>query len=480
MTWNDKNKQVIRDLSEGKINRFSASGNLKMTIRSVHRKVQAFREKGEACFEHGNKNKIPKNKIDMSPIIDFITKHELEGCNFTELSRLLEEYADIHVSASCVRKQMYERGVLSVKCRKKTRKNMKKALKKLEKQKNALPQQQQQLLSALRQEEITGIWHHPTKPRSKYFGERLEMDASFYIWVKGLGQCTLHVCIDDATGFLVGLWLEKEETLHGYYKLMEQLLSSYGIPVSIRTDKRTVFTYNKIGQQKAESDTMTQFAYACHQLGVDLQCSSDPAFKPKVERVHQTLKGILPFRFALENIDNMKDANAYLQEKFIPLFNAEFGYNSDFINGKKREIDSAFIPCSDEEIRKSLAVLCERTVNKGHSIQLDNSYFALLNKEGKQVALPYHTKVTVARLLDGSMYATRDEKCYALLEIPKREVFSKLVDPEDMKPKENKPRPQIPDTHPWSYKRQMEFRKKDELMKRLEPYYKSPNESKYA
>nr|WP_321262828.1 hypothetical protein [uncultured Sphaerochaeta sp.] len=57
------------------------------------------------------------------------------------------------------------------------------------------------------------------------------MDASSYVWIKGLGKCTLHVCIDDASGFLLGLWLEAEETLHGYYKLMEQVLGTYGIPL---------------------------------------------------------------------------------------------------------------------------------------------------------------------------------------------------------------------------------------------------------
>ena len=53
-----------------------------------------------------------------------------------------------------------------------------------------------------------------------------------------MGKCTLHVYIDDASGFLVALWIEQEETLHGYYKLLEQVLANYGIPLTIRTDKR--------------------------------------------------------------------------------------------------------------------------------------------------------------------------------------------------------------------------------------------------
>jgi hypothetical protein len=261
---------------------------------------------------------------------------------------------------------------------------------------------------------------------------------------------------------------------------MEQVLQTYGIPVSIRTDKRTVFVYNKKCQQAAENDTMTQFAFACNQLGIELQCNSDPDFKPKVERANQTLQGILPFRFTLENIHSLEQANVYLKDVFMPYFNSLFGYERDYVDGKLRTINSAFVECSADQIRSTLAVLCERTVNKGNSIQLDNTFFALLDATGKRIALAYHTKVTVARLLDGSLYATKDDRCYALEAIPDRHAFSHRLDPEQDKPKIKAPRPKVPAHHPWSYQKQKQFIQHDALMKSLEPYYKSPYESRYA
>jgi hypothetical protein len=410
----------------------------------------------------------------------FILTHDLKGCNFTELCRLLDEYGHVAVSPSCLRKRLFAEGILSVKCKRRTRKKMRRFLKELRERDHELTQTRMQVLSALEAEEVSGVWAHPTKPRSKYFGERLEMDASSFIWIRGLSKCTLHVCIDDATGFLAGLWLEPEETLHGYYQVLQQVLESHGVPVSIRTDRRTVFIYNKLGQQATEQDTMTQFAYACSQLGVELRCNSDPDFKPKAERANQTLQGILPFRFTLEGIQSLGEANTYLKEVFIPYFNTQFGYGSDYVEGRMRPIDSAFVPCSADQIRTTLAVLCERTVNKGSSIQLDNAFFALLDASGKRVALPYHTKVTIARLLDGSVYATRNTHCYALERIPDRYAVSKLVDPEQLVPKVKPPRPQVPANHPWSYQKQMQFKQNDALMKALEPLYKSPHESRYA
>ena len=71
--------------------------------------------------------------------------------------------------------------------------------------------------------------------------------------------------IDDATGQVVGLYFDKQETLNDYYNITHQILSKYGIPYLIKTDKRTVFEYKKKASSKVEEDTFTQYAYACKQ-----------------------------------------------------------------------------------------------------------------------------------------------------------------------------------------------------------------------
>ncbi len=85
---------------------------------------------------------------------------------------------------------------------------------------------------------------YPRRPRSAYFGELLQMDASPYEWVPG---CIwhLHVAIDDATGCIVGAWFDLQETLNGYYHVFYQILTNYGIPYKFFTDRRTVFEYKK-------------------------------------------------------------------------------------------------------------------------------------------------------------------------------------------------------------------------------------------
>ena len=120
---------------------------------------------------------------------------------------------------------------------------------------------------------------HPRRPRSKYFGELIQMDASEYIWVKGQPKWHLHAAIDDATSEIVGAWFDTQETLNGYYNVLYMILKLYGVPNRFLTDRRTVFEYTLLAKPDEEKDTYTQFTAACKTLGIEMQCSSVPQVK---------------------------------------------------------------------------------------------------------------------------------------------------------------------------------------------------------
>ncbi|MBF0781233.1 ISNCY family transposase, partial [Granulicatella sp. 19428wC4_WM01] len=66
----------------------------------------------------------------------------------------------------------------------------------------------------------------------------------------------LHVAIDDASGNIVGAYFAPQETLKGYYQVLHQILTNYGIPAAFLTDRRTVFDYQRKGTQQLQDDTM--------------------------------------------------------------------------------------------------------------------------------------------------------------------------------------------------------------------------------
>jgi hypothetical protein len=51
----------------------------------------------------------------------------------------------------------------------------------------------------------------------------------------------LHIAVDDATGAIAGAYFDAQETLDGYYHVLEKILKTYGIPYMFYTDRRTVF-----------------------------------------------------------------------------------------------------------------------------------------------------------------------------------------------------------------------------------------------
>src|SRR5699024_12105874 len=53
---------------------------------------------------------------------------------------------------------------------------------------------------------------HPRRPRCKYFGEMIQMDASSFEWIPG-HIWHLHLAVDDSTGTVVGAYFDTQETL---------------------------------------------------------------------------------------------------------------------------------------------------------------------------------------------------------------------------------------------------------------------------
>ena len=220
--------------------------------------------------------------------------------------------------------------------------------------------------------------------------------------------------------------------MHAYYHVFRQILSTYGIPCKILTDRRTVFTYKRKNSPSIDEDTYTQFAYACKQLGVLLESSSVPQVKGRVERLNQTLQSRLPVELRLTGITTIDAANEFLNS-YIKEFNEKFTLP---IHGSKSAFEKQ---PSNEEINRILAVLTERTVDCGHSILFMNNYYRMLDSNGKQIHYRKGTKAMVIQAFDGNLFCCiNDKDTYALEKIPQREEKSKELDLDYQPPKPKK------------------------------------------
>jgi len=408
------------------------------TKRHINRMIQGYIKDGKAFFIHGNRGKKPATTIRpdvRSQVID-LYRTKYYKANFEHYTELLKKHEGISISSSSVMSILESEYILSPKATKAKRRRIKQALRA---KKQAATSKKE--LSQIQANLVAVEDAHSRRPRCAYFGELLQMDATPYEWVPGQ-IWHLHLAIDDASGVVTGAWFDTQETLNGYYHVFEQILTDYGIPYKFLTDKRTVFTYKKKGALSDDKDTYTQFAYACKQLGIQLESSSVPQAKGRIERLNQTLQSRLPIEFRLAGVTDINNANEFLYH-YIKEFNEKFSLPC---NGIKSVFEKQ---PSKEKINLTLAVLTERTVDAGHAIQFEKKFYKMVDNKGMQTHYRKGTKVMLIKAFDRSLFAcVNDKDIYALEEIPPHEHKSKDLDADYKQPEPRKP--YIPPmNHPW-------------------------------
>ena len=431
--------EVIKALADHpNPNKQRAALILQCTVRHINRMLKGYTEQGKAYFVHGNRGRKPANTIpsETRRLVVDLYRSKYYGANFEHFTELLAKHEGIRISPSAVMSMLEAECILSPKATKAKKKRFKEQLtaaKEAAKTQKEADQIQKNLVAV---EDA-----HSRRPRAAYFGELEQMDATPYEWVSGQ-IWHLHLAIDDATGIVTGAWFDTQETLQGYYHVCFQVLMDYGIPYKFLTDRRTVFTYKKKNSPSIEEDSYTQFGYSCKQLGVELESSSVPQVKGRVERLNQTLQSRLPVELRLAGITTIDAANEFLKT-YIKEFNEKFALPMHGIKSVFEERPEI------EKINLILAVLCERTVDTGHCLKYAKQYYRMIDSNGCQVHYRKGTKVMVIQAFDGHLYCcVNDKDIYALEAIPEREAKSKDLDADYTPPKPRKP--YIPSmNHPW-------------------------------
>jgi transposase len=429
--------EIIKKLVETNGNKKAAALKLNCTQRHVNRLIKGYLEEGKAFFQHGNKGRKPVNSIDERTVREILTLYDNKyyDANFTHLSELLERHEGITVSKTFLRELFLKNGILSPMATRKVKRRLKEYLENRKKEATSTREKNriQDLIVSIEDS-------HPRRPRARYFGELVQMDASVHLWF-GDVPVYLHLAIDDCTGRILGAFFARQETLYGYYNVLHQILVSYGIPACFYTDNRTIFEYKRKGTPKLENDTFTQFGYACKQLGIELKTTSVPEAKGRVERMFGTLQSRLPIELRLAGVTTLEQANEFLTT-FIEEFNAQFALTTNHSN-------SVFeAQPSNEQINLILAVITHRVVDKGHSIKFNKKFYFPVKDDGSSVYYRKGTSCLVIQAFDGNLYAVINDSVHALDEIPEHEPTSKNFDlPEPVT--EPKKRYIPPMSHPW-------------------------------
>ena len=453
--------EVIKELVDHNGNKNRASKKLGISIRQVNRLIIIYKEKGKSGFIHGNRGRIPSKALDKSISEDIILlyKSKYQEFNFTHFKEYLEEEENIKVSYKFIYNTLTNAGILSPKARKKTKKEFKK--KQLLKENKINIAMSDEQIDSIVSHEITLEDSHPRGEKPKYFGELIEQDGSIHLWFGNIKTC-LHLAIDKATSTIVGAYFDKEETLNGYYHVLYQILTIYGIPYKFLTDNRTVFNYISLNPDKrtSDKDVLTQYGYACKQLGIDLKTTSVSQAKGLIERTNGTFQGRLVNELKLNGITTIEEANKYLIEIFIPKFNSKFAMDY-------KKFPSVFEGSPTlEKINYTLAILTPRKIDNGNAIKFKNKYYQPYLNDELKCFMP-KTECLVIKSFNGELLVTIDEKVYELKELSRNKKISTDFDNPLPEKKQESKKYIPPMTHPWK----VQYFKKQQRKAHLEHIY---------
>lgn len=436
LTMSEENKYlIIKRLVERDGNKLNAAVKLNCTERTVNRLIKKYKLEGKSAFIHKNTNRKPSTALDETTkkmIVD-LYKTTYFDFNITHFSEFLKEVHHIKINARSVRNYLLEHNIISPKAQRLTKRLLKKKLK--VEYVGSSKNKKVDIQNSLKILDYPDI--HPRKPRAKYFGEQIQMDASEHTWF-GHEKTFLHTAIDDHSGMIIGAYFYPQEAIKGYFNVLKQILTTYGIPALFFTDRRTIFEYRKA--PTTNEDTYTQFAYASHQLGIAMKSSSVPQAKGRIERSYNTLQSRLVAEMRLNNIQTLNHANRFLT-KYIAQYNKKFALNID-------NSVSVFERCPNEaEINNILVVRNPRVIDSGHSITYMKKTFIPIDKLGNPVFFRKKTQCLVIQTLDNQLFVNIDDGLYLLDEVHQHHLYSPEFDEPSIKIIKEAYIPKM--THPW-------------------------------
>jgi transposase len=235
--------------------------------------------------------------------------------------------------------------------------------------------------------------HRRKRERSPWPGMMLHQDASTHEWVPGK-RWDLIVTMDDATNEHYSMFFVSEEGTQSSFRGVQQTLEAKGLFCSLYTDRGSHYWHTSQAGGKVDKKNLTQFGRAMKQLGIEMIAAYSPQARGRSERAFATHQGRLPKELALAGITEMKQANRYLSDVYLPRHNAEFVHAA-------AEEGSAFVPLLGVNLHEILCEQQDRTVGNDNCVRF----------EGLVLQIPadrhrcHYVKATVRvhRHLDGTL-----------------------------------------------------------------------------
>ncbi len=321
--------QIISKVSKGLMRAKDALVLLSVSERTLRRWLRFYEAEGLGFLIHGNKRKVPKNKISpalQSQIMGFV-ESELFDFNMLHALEKIETRFNLKINRETFRRWCHERGMVKQAHKRRGR---------------------------------------PRFRRSRYSqaGFMLQLDGSPHRWFDNQESCLI-VAIDDATSECLGGEFFKTETMFGCFKVLSDIFKRKGLPSVLYVDRAGMY-----GGQKRTN--FSQLVRALEELNIQIIYANSPEGKGRIERLNRTLQDRLIPEMRLAKVTGFIEANKYFRDVYLPhLHNPKFQVQSENPNPAWRAIPTHI---SLEDI---FCIKEKRKVGRDHTFSFEGDSYLI-------------------------------------------------------------------------------------------------------
>jgi transposase len=381
MTQKERDRLVALKKAKKKlITQKEAAAEIGVGERQVRRMLRSLKERGDKAAVHAARGRRSNRKVAdqvREKAIRILSQEVYQGFGPTLAAEYLAKRHDVEVSRETLRGWMATAKLWRAK--------------------------------AQRVEKV-----HTWRTRRSRWGELVQMDTSEHDWLEGRGpKLYLISMIDDASSRMLARFVEHDSTEENM-RLLVSYLERHGRPVSIYTDKATLFANlpktkrgETAGQDRSELPP-TQIGRALQELDIEWIAAHSPQAKGRIERSFDTAQDRLVKGLRVAKAKTIEQANAYLYNEFLPWWNQT-------LTIVPAVADNAHRPLSKEHsLAASLSHVETRRVANDYTIRFEANLYQI-QRAGIRAGLR-GGQVRVERRLDGTLgvrfrdrYLTVDE-----------------------------------------------------------------------
>ena len=240
--------------------------------------------------------------------------------------------------------------------------------------------------------------HYKRRERKPCRGIMMQWDGSPHRWLgDGHRPCCLMAAVDDADKRLLAARFEPVESSAGYLRLLKQVVETHGIPTSVYQDGHSCLYRNdehwSLEEQLVGKQKPTQVGQALESLGIEPIRAHSPQAKGRIERTFQTLQDRFIAEMSLFKFQTLEEANLWLQQEGIQL------YNDRFVEAPQKR-NNAFREVGRRDLDRDICFRYEAIVGNDNAIRMAGLVIDIPPGPARKGYAK--AKVKALQLLDGS------------------------------------------------------------------------------